>query len=534
MMKYPITLLLLFAAFSMFAQSASSLEAKLKKAKSDADQMELKYELAKIYNQKSSTRGKAAKYIKDAYLIANEKKDYYLLAEIGLLDGDIHEKNRDAIRALARYKTAKQNALKAGDKALAAQILAKTADLHSKSNNYKEAFYASREALDLGGGSGGGNRVTQLINEKAKLQNENRSLVKDKERLSSELHSIKGDKMPIRVGSETVLTREEAEIQRQRLAEIDRKQQQLESLASKNAESEKKRLRLEKKYATLSKEDLKKAALLTETKLDNERASNFNKILGLAVGSLFIFAILLFGRLRANRKSKKELEEKNTLIAAEQKKADDLLLNILPAPIAKELKANGKAKARKFNDVSVLFTDFKNFSGIAERMSPVDLVDELDHCFKGFDYIISQYPSIEKIKTIGDAYMCASGLNGKIHKADELVKAALEMQTFLEEYKQDRQSRGRTFFEARIGIHSGPVVAGIVGFNKFAYDIWGDTVNLASRMESNGTPGRVNISTSTYNKVRHMFKCEHRGKISAKNLGQVDMYFVEQQVGATA
>ena len=519
----------------MFAQSASSLEAKLKSAKSDSDQMELKYELAKIYNQKSSSRGQAAKYIKDAYLIAKDKKDYFLLAKIGFLDGDIYDRNGDEARAQARYKTAKENAIKAGDRPLASQILAQSAKLHGKKGKFKEAYYATREALDLGGGgAGGGSKVTRLVNDNARLENEKRTLTKDKERLTNELRTIKGDKSPIAIGDKTVLTREEAAIQRERLAEIEEKEKQLQSLASRNAESEKRRVRLEKKYAALSKEDLEKEALLTETKLDNERASNFNKVLGLAVGSLCIFAVLLFGRLRANRKSKKELEEKNTLIAAEQKKADDLLLNILPAPIAKELKANGKAKPRKFNDVSVLFTDFKNFSGIAESMSPEDLVNELDHCFKGFDYIISQYPSIEKIKTIGDAYMCASGLNGKLHKADELVRAALDMQTFLEEYKLDRQNRGRAFFEARIGIHSGPVVAGIVGFNKFAYDIWGDTVNLASRMESNGTPGKVNISTSTYNKVRHIFQCEHRGKISAKNLGQVDMYFVEQQMAATA
>ena len=414
--------------------------------------------------------------------------------------------------------------------------------MHSQSGKYREAYAATKEALSLGGSissssssTKSGSRVTQLINENARLQNQNRTLTKDKERLTNKLYGQNGEKAPsIASGTQSVLTREEAAIQRERLAEIEEKEKQLQSLASRNAESEQKRARLEKKYAALSKEDLEREALLTETKLDNERASNFNKILGLAVGSLFIFAILLYGRLSANRKSKKDLEEKNTLIAEEQKKADDLLLNILPAPIAKELKAKGKAAPRKFNDVSVLFTDFKNFSGIAEQMSPVELVEELDHCFKGFDYIIGQYASIEKIKTIGDAYMCASGLNGSLHKAEELVKAALEMQTFLEEYKLDRQNKSRPFFEARIGIHSGPVVAGIVGFNKFAYDIWGDTVNLASRMESNGTPGKVNISTSTYNKVRHLFNCEHRGKISAKNLGQVDMYFVEQQVGATA
>ncbi len=533
-MKLPLSLLLfLVCTVSLVAQSASTLESKLKRAKSKSDQMELKYELAKIYNKSGSSRGKAALYAKEAYLLAKDKGDYFMLAQIGYLDGTIHANNRDALRAQARYKTAKANAIKAGDSNLAKQILESSAKLHSDSGKFKEAYYATREALNLNVKTSGSSRRVQnnLVNDNATLDYKNRELIKDNERLTKELNTLKGIKGGgdggIKIGDETVLTREEAARQRERLAEI-------ETLESKNAESEAKRARLEKKYAALSKEDLEKEALLSETRLDNERASNFNKILGLALGSLLIFAILLFGRLNANRKSKKELEEKNKLIAEEQKKADDLLLNILPEPIAQELKANGRAKAQKINDASVLFTDFENFSGIAEKMSPEVLVDELDHCFKGFDYIIGQYPSIEKIKTIGDAYMCASGLNGKTHRADELVKAALEMQTFLEEYKIDRQQRSRPFFEARIGIHSGPVVAGVVGFNKFAYDIWGDTVNLASRMESNGVAGQVNISSSTYQKVRHIFRCEARGKITAKNLGQVDMYFVQQNVGATA
>jgi len=449
------------------------------------------------------------------------------------LDGNIHANNRDALRAQTRYKTAKDNAIKAGDRNLAKQILESSAKLHSESGKFKEAFYASREALNLNVRSAGTSKRVQneLVNDNATLDYKNRELVKDNERLTKELNALKGIKgggdSGIKIGDETVLTREEAARQRERLAEI-------EKLSNAKEESEEKRKRLEAKFAALSKEDLEKEALLAETRLDNERQSNFNKILGLALGSLLIFAFLLFGRLNANRKSKRVLEAKNKLIADEQKKADDLLLNILPEPIAQELKINGKAKAQKINDSSVLFTDFENFSGIAEKMSPEMLVDELDHCFKGFDYIIGQYPSIEKIKTIGDSYMCASGLNGKAHRADELVRAALEMQSFLDEYKLDRQQRGRPFFEARIGVHSGPVVAGVVGFKKFAYDIWGDTVNLASRIESNGVAGKVNISATTYQKVRHIFRCEHRGKISAKNLGQVDMYFVQQNVGATA
>ena len=523
----------------MLAQSASTLEAKLKKATSTADKMELKYELAKIYSKSSSSRGKAARFAKEAYLAAKEKGDYFMLAQIGFLDGRIHEQNRDALRAQTRYKTAVENADKAGDQNLAKEILQQSAKLYGQSGKFKEAYYATRQALKLNGRSSAGGGDSKLFSDNVKLKTLNRGLIKDKERLTNELYAIKGGKAPksdsnISIGDKTVLTREEAARQRERLAEIEEKEKQLQSLSNEKAEEQKKRARLEKKFAALSKEDLEREALLTETKLDNERASNFNKILGLAVGSLCVFAFLLFSRLASNRKSKRELEEKNTLIEAEQKKADELLLNILPAPIAAELKANGKAKAQKINDASVLFTDFKNFSGIAEKMSPVDLVNELDHCFKGFDYIIAEYPSIEKIKTIGDAYMCASGLNGKPHRAEDLVNAALEMQSFLEEYKLDRQQRGRPFFEARIGIHSGPVVAGVVGFRKFAYDIWGDTVNLAARMESNSVAGKVNISSSTYQKVRHIFRCEHRGKISAKNLGEVDMYFVKQEARATA
>ena len=525
----------------VLAQSATTLEAKLSKATSASDKMELKYELAKIYSKSSGSRGKAARYAKEAYLAAKDKGDYFMLAQIGFVDGNIHEQNRDALRAQTRYKTASENAIKAGDQNLAKEILSQSAKLYGQSGKYKEAYYATRDALKLNGrsSSGSGSGESKLFSDNVKLKTLNRELNKDNEKLTNELYAIKGGKAPIKgsgisIGDKTVLTREEAAKQRERLAEIEEKEKQLQSLSNEKAVEQAKRARLEKKFAALSKEDLEKEALLAETRLDTERASNYNKILGLAVGSLCIFAFLLFGRLSSNRKSKKELEEKNSLILAEQKKADDLLLNILPAPIAKELKANGKAKAQKFNDASVLFTDFKNFSGIAEKMSPVDLVGELDHCFKGFDYIIAEFPSIEKIKTIGDAYMCASGLNGKPHRAEDLVNAALQMQQFLEEYKLDRQQRGRPFFEARIGIHSGPVVAGVVGFKKFAYDIWGDTVNLAARMESNSVAGKVNISSVTYQKVRHIFRCEHRGKISAKNLGEVDMYFVKQTERATA
>ncbi len=214
-------------------------------------------------------------------------------------------------------------------------------------------------------------------------------------------------------------------------------------------------------------------------------------------------------------------------ISKEKKRSDDLLLNILPAETAEELKATGKAKAKSFDMVSVMFTDFKDFTKISEKLSPTELVEELHYLFHAFDNIIHTH-NLEKIKTIGDSYMAAGGLPvANKTNANDVVSAALEIAEFMERHKDQRAKKGKEVFEIRIGINTGPVVAGIVGVKKFAYDIWGDTVNLASRMESSGEPGKVNISGSTYELVKDDFTCIHRGKIQAKNKGEVDMYFVE-------
>lgn len=211
-------------------------------------------------------------------------------------------------------------------------------------------------------------------------------------------------------------------------------------------------------------------------------------------------------------------------IVKERRKSERLLLNILPSEVAEELKRKGEAEAMMFDHVTVLFTDFVNFTAFSEHLSPKQLVDELHSCFKAFDEIISKY-NIEKIKTVGDAYLAVAGLPvlDNIHAA-HVVSAAQEIRDFM---LLRKEQRGDKTFEVRIGIHSGSVVAGIVGVKKFAYDIWGDTVNIAARMEQNGEPGKINISQTTYELVKDKFKCTYRGEVDAKNKGKLSMYFVE-------
>ena len=210
-----------------------------------------------------------------------------------------------------------------------------------------------------------------------------------------------------------------------------------------------------------------------------------------------------------------------------KQKSDALLLNILPYQTARELKKNGEAIAREFEAVTVLFTDFKGFTQISEKLSPARLVEEIDDCFSAFDEIMVEN-GMEKIKTIGDAYMAAGGLpiKNSTHPEDA-INAALAILKTMEVIQKEKIKNNQPYFEIRIGIHTGPVVAGIVGTRKFAYDIWGDTVNTASRMESSGEAGKINISGDTYALVKDKFKCSYRGKITAKGKGEIDMYFVE-------
>ena len=210
----------------------------------------------------------------------------------------------------------------------------------------------------------------------------------------------------------------------------------------------------------------------------------------------------------------------------ERAESDRLLHNILPDRIARELRTSDHVEPLFYESATVLFTDFVGFTRIAERMTPQELIGELDSCFRHIDEIVARH-GLEKIKTIGDSYMAVGGIpepNGT--HAIDCVRAALEIQESIGRMRAEREAAGKPYWDLRLGMHTGPLVAGVIGHHKFAYDVWGDTVNTASRLESAGVAGRVNISAATQGLVKDLFECEYRGQIPAKNKGEIAMYFV--------
>ncbi len=220
------------------------------------------------------------------------------------------------------------------------------------------------------------------------------------------------------------------------------------------------------------------------------------------------------------------LELQKQQLEEEKRKSDELLRNILPYEIAEQLKNKGKVDAKKYRRASILFADFVGFSRISATLEPEEIIKELSIFFAEFDNIIDGH-YIEKIKTIGDAYMCVGGLplRNKSNPIDTTL-AGLEIQKFVKEYNEVQRSKNQDVWELRLGIHTGKVIAGVIGSKKFAYDIWGDAVNTASRMETGSEPGRVNVSGTTYKYIQEYFDCTYRGKIAVKNIGEIDMYYV--------
>lgn len=260
----------------------------------------------------------------------------------------------------------------------------------------------------------------------------------------------------------------------------------------------------------------------TEVDLLNEQKANQRNI-AIATGvALFLIMLLALGLYRRN----KYIGRTKKLIEKEKNRSENLLLNILPQETAMELKEKGRVEAKRFDAVSILFTDFQNFTHFAENLPPEELVKSVDYYFSKFDEIVEQH-GLEKIKTVGDAYMCAAGVPFPVEDhAERILSAACDMISFVKEARK-LDVKEETRFDIRIGVNSGPVVAGVVGSKKWAYDIWGDAVNIAARMETCSQPGRVNISENTYELIKDKFDCTYRGEIMVKNKGMMKMYFVK-------
>jgi adenylate cyclase len=287
------------------------------------------------------------------------------------------------------------------------------------------------------------------------------------------------------------------------------------ALQAANLELQQNKMQRQRDSLQLQKNELD----MKDKALEERRKEQIFYVVGIV--ALLAVSLLVFRNFRVQKKY-------NMALVNEKKRSEELLLNILPAEVAEELMQKGFTDAKHFYDVTVLFTDFVNFTSVAETMLPQQLVGELHVCFKAFDMILSKY-RIEKIKTVGDAYMAVSGLPvANPNHATDIAAAALEIRDFMAKRKMEM---GNNTFGIRIGINSGNVVAGIVGVRKFAYDIWGDTVNIAARLEQNSEEGRINISEATYQLVKDKYLCEPRGKVVAKNKGNLDMYYL---VGAAS
>jgi class 3 adenylate cyclase len=552
-MKY-FLLLVLTLSLSTLAWSQTEEIEEIRQALGEAEnaheRMILRYELAEALLRVNAEE--AEEIGKQAYNAANDQNNNGMAARAAFLVAKAFERQRDDRNTEVWLRTTLNHAKRAGDSDLIMSSVEKRSSLAVKDRNYRRAYEINQEAFTYFSQNG-----TSISDLEAKFETLRRQIDREKKSLGQEKDQLEFQVRNLRLETDqlstdkSVLERRTSQLSESNKAKTEEIQTKSEELASVSEQKEKaeREARQRTKEVNELSEEVAKEQLIAE-KAENEKITAELKAKDAEVraksqeiylfaaagiaGIMLLLALLLYSRFAAKRRTAKSLEEKNRQIEEERGRSDELLLNILPASIAEELKTNGKAQARQYKEATVFFSDFINFTSIAEKLSPQELVQELDKCFKAFDFIIGQYEDIEKIKTIGDAYMCASGLNDRKSMPHSMVKAALEMQVFLEEQKQERIRMGKPYFEARIGIHTGPVVAGVVGVKKFAYDIWGDTVNTAARVEANSEAGKVNISETTYGLIKYDFECIHRGKVQAKNKGQLDMYYVQRELVAAA
>lgn len=481
----------------------------------------------------TSNAKKASDYAVRANQLAVEVGDKRREADAAVLAADAELRLRNYKEASGRFNRAWNTARNYGFRDLVLTSAEKLQEIAMKQNDLKEALKWSSETVkylkESGGGvRGGGESLKRLENQLAAAEADNRSLREQLAAVTGKTqvleNTYQSQLKEVEEKTQNVLTEKDAALSQasQSVLRAD-SAVRVNSLRLKNLTENQMIDSIVK--AQQEREIQANKAHLAEADLAREQVENTRNILALVVVFVLFLAGLFYARFRAKKRMANELSQKNSIIEEEQKRSNSLLLNILPPAIADELKARNKVAARKYDQATVMFIDFKGFTNVAEKLSPERLVEELDLCFSNFDNIISKY-RIEKIKTVGDAYICASGLSDMNASPSDMVKAALEIQDFLLGLKAERMSQGLPFFDARVGIHTGPVVAGVVGAKKFAYDIWGDTVNTAARLEEECDTGRVNVSEDTYWLAKYEFEWQHRGKIAAKNKGVMDMYYV--------
>jgi adenylate cyclase len=533
MMRYLTALVFYFLGLHLLAaQSVGDLEARFNRSTSKMERLNYAYQIAEKSLAANNSR-KASDFAMRANQLAVEVGDKRREADAAVLAAEAEFRLRNYKEASGRFNRAWNTARNYGFRDLVLTSSEKLQDIAVKQNDLKEALKWSTETVkylkESGGGvRGGGESLRKLENQLAAAEADNRSL---REQLAAATgqsqvlqNTYQSQLKEVEEKTQMVLSEKDAALtQASQSALKADSAARVYSLRVKNLTEDQMIDSIVK--AQQEREIQEKKTRLAEAELLREQSENMRNVLALVVVFVLFLALLFYARFRAKKRMANELSQKNALIEEEQKRSNSLLLNILPPAIAEELKTRNKVAARKYDQATVMFIDFKGFTNVAEKLSPERLVEELDLCFSNFDHIISKY-RIEKIKTVGDAYICASGLSDQNASPSDMVKAALEMQDFLLGLKAERMSQGLPYFDARVGIHTGPVVAGVVGAKKFAYDIWGDTVNIAARLEEQCETGRVNVSEDAYWLAKYEFEWQHRGKIAAKNKGMMDMYYV--------
>jgi class 3 adenylate cyclase/tetratricopeptide (TPR) repeat protein len=513
-----------------------------------------------LHNTGETKRG--IEYLLKAQKLLASRKDYTALANLEHLLATVYFSSNDIYNALSHNQLAIQFATDTKQKQVLAEAYRTGADLYHDLYDFEKAFeyyQAYLNVLDeirredlsreqrltqqralLSAAEGQIKfliarqnfkdlELNQVKFERERLELQNKNLELEARRKEDEVRLLEAQK-----------DADQAKLREQTLQALQARAQLRQAALQLNAEKqsrvilelrEKEQIERAQNQADSTQRAQELERIQREQAYQSEQEASFRRfayILGLA---LLLFLIVVGISWWFTRRAKRRVESQNRQIQAqkrqieeEKRKSDSLLRNILPEEVATELKISGQATPRFYPAATVLFSDFVNFTSLSARLTPEQLIDELNECFLAFDEICERH-GLEKIKTIGDAYMCAGGLPipNDTHAADA-VRAALEMSEWL---KKRREANPDSFLtEMRIGIHTGPVMAGVIGKNKFAYDIWGDAVNLAARLEEHGEPGKVNISGATAEAVKHLYQAEHRGQKDVHNKGQVDMYFV--------